>query len=75
MRGNVHPVWVPQHFAIQSSLLGHLFKVHIPVCFVPGVFATLKPPVTELRRLQRLFYHPDGASKARESLCKSVKSV
>ena len=35
---------------------------------VPGVFATLKPPVTERRRLQRLFYHPDGASMVCESL-------
>ena len=59
MRGNVHPEWVPQHSAIHYLLLGHLFKVHIPMWFVPGVFATLKPPVTERRRLQRLFYHPE----------------
>ena len=71
----MHPEWVPQLFAIQSLLLGHLFKVHIPVWYVPGVFATLKPPVTERRRLQRLFCHPDGVSMTRENLCKSEKSV
>ena len=40
----MHPEWVPQHVVILYLLLGHLFKVHIPVWFVPGVFASLKPP-------------------------------
>ena len=59
MRGYVHPEWVPRHLAIRYWLLGHLFKVHILVWIVPGVFAPLKLSVTERRRLQRLFYHPD----------------
>ena len=36
MRGNVHPEWVPQHVAIHYSLLGHLFKVHIPIGLCRG---------------------------------------
>ena len=43
MRGYVHPEWVPRYVAIHYLLLGHLFKVRIPVWFMPGVFATLKP--------------------------------
>ena len=70
MRGYVHPEWVPRHLAIRYWLLGHLFKVHIPVWFVPGVFATLKRPGYRAETPSASFLPSGWCEQACESLCK-----